>query len=128
MLDDPVLRRQLVSLERRTTRGGREQIDHPPGKHGHDDRANIVALLAVRAEREKSRGPPAVWVGGDPAELQLMRVRAGLSNGSVGRPAAAGTHGTLRRAGSETRGWAHSVTDTKHDESDGDKCTAIQNG
>ncbi|ATX66244.1 hypothetical protein [Roseinatronobacter bogoriensis] len=32
---------QLVALERRTSRGGRDQIDHPPG--GHDDRANACA-------------------------------------------------------------------------------------
>lgn len=34
---------QLVTLERRTVRGGRDSIDHPPG--GHDDRANVVAGL-----------------------------------------------------------------------------------
>ncbi|MCC5982707.1 MAG: hypothetical protein JJU26_13420 [Oceanicaulis sp.] len=40
---------QLTSLERRTARGGRDSIDHPPG--GHDDRANAVAgLLAVVAK------------------------------------------------------------------------------
>lgn len=33
--------RQLISLERRTTRTGRDIIDHPPG--GHDDFANAVA-------------------------------------------------------------------------------------
>jgi hypothetical protein len=32
---------QLCSLERRTTRGGRDSIDHPPS--GHDDLANAVA-------------------------------------------------------------------------------------
>jgi hypothetical protein len=32
---------QLIALERRTSRGGRDLIDHPPG--GHDDRANAVA-------------------------------------------------------------------------------------
>lgn len=33
--------RQLISLERRTTRSGKDIIDHPPG--GHDDYANAVA-------------------------------------------------------------------------------------
>jgi hypothetical protein len=33
--------RQLISLERRTTRAGKDIIDHPPG--GHDDHANAVA-------------------------------------------------------------------------------------
>ncbi|WP_273166442.1 hypothetical protein [Marinobacter sp.] len=36
---------ELVNLERRTTRGGRDSIDHPPG--GHDDIANAAAGAAV---------------------------------------------------------------------------------
>lgn len=36
---------QFANLERRTARGGRDSIDHPPGKGHHDDRANAVALL-----------------------------------------------------------------------------------
>jgi hypothetical protein len=40
---DPVLLTQFISLERRTSRAGRNSIDHPPG--GHDDRANVVAGL-----------------------------------------------------------------------------------
>ena len=34
---------QLLGLERRTARGGRDSIDHAPG--GHDDRANVIAGL-----------------------------------------------------------------------------------
>lgn len=34
-------KRQFASLERRTSRSGRDSIDHPPG--GNDDRANAVA-------------------------------------------------------------------------------------
>jgi hypothetical protein len=41
LLDHPRLISQLCSLERRTARGGRDSIDHPPG--GHDDIANAVA-------------------------------------------------------------------------------------
>lgn len=41
------LSNELVSLERRTTRGGRDSIDHPPG--GHDDTANAVAGAALLA-------------------------------------------------------------------------------
>jgi hypothetical protein len=44
LLDNPRLTAQLCALERRTARGGRESIDHPPG--GHDDLAN-AALGAV---------------------------------------------------------------------------------
>lgn len=41
LLDLPTLVNQLVALERRVARGGRESIDHPP--NGHDDLANAVA-------------------------------------------------------------------------------------
>jgi hypothetical protein len=41
LLDHPKLINQLVSLERRTARGGRDSIDHAPG--AHDDVANAVA-------------------------------------------------------------------------------------
>jgi hypothetical protein len=41
LLDNPRLAAQLCSLERRTTRGGRDSIDHPPG--GHDDLINSAA-------------------------------------------------------------------------------------
>ncbi|MFY0691507.1 MAG: hypothetical protein JXR14_06225 [Paracoccaceae bacterium] len=41
--DDDKLFQQLVGLERRTSRMGRDLIDHAPG--AHDDRANAVAGL-----------------------------------------------------------------------------------
>jgi hypothetical protein len=41
LLDHPKLIQQLINLERRTARGGRDSIDHPPG--GHDDVANAAA-------------------------------------------------------------------------------------
>jgi hypothetical protein len=44
LVDHPRLINQLVSLERRTARGGRDSIDHPPG--GHDDCGNVIAGLA----------------------------------------------------------------------------------
>ena len=45
LLDIPRLAAQLVGLERRTTRSGRDSIDHAPGSH--DDAANAVAGLLV---------------------------------------------------------------------------------
>jgi hypothetical protein len=49
LIDDQRLQAQLVGLERRTSRAGKDSIDHGP--HGHDDIANCVAgvagLLAV---------------------------------------------------------------------------------
>jgi hypothetical protein len=49
LLDSPTLRKQLLSLERRTTRTGKEIIDHPHG--ARDDVANAVcgACWALRA-------------------------------------------------------------------------------
>jgi hypothetical protein len=46
LLDSPRLMAQLVNLERRVARGGRDSVDHGPG--GHDDLANAVAGLVVR--------------------------------------------------------------------------------
>jgi hypothetical protein len=40
---------QLAALERRTSRGGQDSIDHPPG--GHDDRANVVAGLLANSRK-----------------------------------------------------------------------------
>jgi hypothetical protein len=45
LLDHAKLINQLCGLERRTARGGRDRIDHPPG--AHDDVANAVAGVAI---------------------------------------------------------------------------------
>jgi hypothetical protein len=45
LLDHPKLINQLVGLERRTARSGRDSIDHAPG--GHDDLVNAVAGVAA---------------------------------------------------------------------------------
>ena len=45
---DDRLVNQLIGLERRTARGGRDSIDHAPG--GHDDRANVIAgMVSTKA-------------------------------------------------------------------------------
>ena len=44
LVDVPRLISQIASLERRTARGGRDSIDHPP--NGHDDCANAIAGVA----------------------------------------------------------------------------------
>jgi hypothetical protein len=46
LLDNQRLISQLTNLERRVTRGSREQIDHPTGSGYHDDLANSVAGVA----------------------------------------------------------------------------------
>ena len=45
LLDVKRLRTQFLGLERRTARGGRDSIDHPPG--AHDDVANAAAGVLV---------------------------------------------------------------------------------
>jgi hypothetical protein len=45
LVDNPKLISQLCALERRTTRSGRDSVDHPPG--GNDDLANAVAGVAT---------------------------------------------------------------------------------
>ncbi len=50
LLDHDRLVTQLISLERRTSRGGKDSIDHAPG--AHDDIANAVAGALVTAYQE----------------------------------------------------------------------------
>jgi len=49
--DDDRLKLQLQLLERRTSPGGKDRVDHPPG--GHDDRANAAMGAAVLASRNR---------------------------------------------------------------------------
>lgn len=51
LLDSRTLVTQLVGLERRVARGGRESIDHAPG--GHDDLANAAAGALVALLQRK---------------------------------------------------------------------------
>ncbi len=57
LLDNQKLLAQLGNLERRTARGGRSSIDHPPG--GRDDVANSVAGAIVHVA--KRSGPEFVF-------------------------------------------------------------------
>ncbi len=52
LLDNAKLISQLVGLERRTARGGRDSIDHPPG--GHDDLSNACAGAIVMASTRQA--------------------------------------------------------------------------
>jgi hypothetical protein len=52
LLDDKVQTRQLIALERRKGKTGKDSLSHPPG--GHDDRANSLALAAFGAKKPKS--------------------------------------------------------------------------
>jgi hypothetical protein len=60
LLDNQRLIAQLVGLERRTARGGRDSIDHAPG--GHDDVANAAAGALVLAAGQLSKAESwAAW-------------------------------------------------------------------
>lgn len=56
-----IVQRQLVGLERRTSRSGRDSIDHPPG--GHDDRANAIAGAVTVIAKPKPRSRTGHVVG-----------------------------------------------------------------
>jgi hypothetical protein len=58
LLDNVRMVAQLVSLERRTARGGRDSIDHPPG--AHDDLANVCAGAIVQVAGEEDA--MSMWV------------------------------------------------------------------
>jgi len=49
LLDDRTQIAQLIALERRTSRTGKDSLGHPQG--GHDDRAVTLALSAILASR-----------------------------------------------------------------------------
>jgi hypothetical protein len=51
LLDNSRLAAQLVGLERRTARSGRDTVDHTPG--GHDDLANVVAGVLVGLDLDR---------------------------------------------------------------------------
>jgi hypothetical protein len=53
LLDHPRLVNQLIGLERRTSRAGKDSIDHVPG--GHDDVANAVAGAVIIANAAATR-------------------------------------------------------------------------
>jgi hypothetical protein len=55
LLDNDRLVNQLIGLERRTARGGRDSIDHGPG--GHDDLANVAAGALALAATKSARPP-----------------------------------------------------------------------
>ncbi len=53
LLEDARLIAQIVGLERRTARGGKDSIDHAPD--AHDDLANSLATLERRRHRKGAK-------------------------------------------------------------------------
>lgn len=92
LLDLPRLASQLCGLERRTSRGGRDTIDHTPG--GHDDLANAVAGVLVGLDLDRRPAlvrPDSLLVHGAPvaALSRCDAVFAVLATGDDGWTAVA---------------------------------------
>jgi hypothetical protein len=60
--DDARLFSQIVGLERRTARGGRDSIDHAPG--AHDDVANAAAGVVTALASSNYEYDNMDWVSG----------------------------------------------------------------
>jgi hypothetical protein len=70
LLDHPRLTSQLCNLERRTARGGRDSIDHPPG--AHDDIGNAGAGVLVGLGAGASG-----WIDYYRSEVEAAKARLG---------------------------------------------------
>lgn len=73
LLDNERLLNQLCGLERRTSRAGRDSIDHAPG--GHDDLANVCAgVITQLVGGIGSYDETGAWVGGDDDDEKLEQL------------------------------------------------------
>jgi hypothetical protein len=82
LLDHDRLINQLIGLERRTARGGKDNIDHPPG--AHDDVANAVAgvVAALSARPYNGYDVTQRWVGEvNNASWQASRLQRFINSG-----------------------------------------------
>jgi hypothetical protein len=70
LLDHARLATELLGLERRTARGGRDSIDHGPG--GHDDLANAAAGALVLA----SAAPTAIMLFSDEPGGEVLQAKS----------------------------------------------------
>jgi hypothetical protein len=84
LLKSPRLKAQLTGLDRFRSRSGRDSIDHQPG--GHDDVANAVAGVLVRADRLRVRAkevakaePVSTW------EILIKDLEEGVEREKAGK-------------------------------------------
>jgi len=85
LLDNAKMLTQLVALERRTARSGKDSIDHAP--NGHDDVANAVAgALTTLSARKYAYDTSLSWVGnyGDQSS-SVQRVNSFIMTGGFFR-------------------------------------------
>jgi hypothetical protein len=69
--DHKHLVRELRLLERRTSRQGKDTVDH--GRNGSDDYANALAGMLVQLSNEPGYDSSVNWVSGDLSEEELNR-------------------------------------------------------
>jgi hypothetical protein len=60
LVDNDRLVNQIAALERRTSRGGKDSIDHPPG--AHDDLANVIAGVAAHVFKQHTTTVEPFWI------------------------------------------------------------------
>jgi hypothetical protein len=70
LVDNARCTRQLIALERRTARGGKDSVAHPPITGAHDDLANVVVGVACLAQTVAADLAAAEM---DPAERAQIR-------------------------------------------------------
>jgi hypothetical protein len=58
LLDHPRMASQLIALERRTSRSGKDSVDHPAGAGSRDDLINSVAGVVAMAGSEAANARP----------------------------------------------------------------------
>jgi hypothetical protein len=77
LLDHPRVTNQICLLERRTVRGGRDSIDHPPNTH--DDIANAIAgLCGIASAKRSSYDSSLEWVGGPEPGKENEAIEVGV--------------------------------------------------
>ncbi|MDO9411981.1 MAG: hypothetical protein Q7T81_05330 [Pseudolabrys sp.] len=79
LLDIERIRTQLIGLERRTARGGKDSIDHAPG--AHDDLANVVAGVMTSIVGHKSAYDVRNFFVGDQANWHSGRLQRHIRSG-----------------------------------------------
>jgi hypothetical protein len=88
LLDNNRMIQQLVGLEQRVSRSGRNQVDHRPGSH--DDLINSAALALVNCIERQGYISDLSWVDGGKsdadsnAQWRMDRLRGFMTYGSKG--------------------------------------------
>jgi hypothetical protein len=73
LLDDPKLIAQLIGLERRTARGGKDSIDHAP--NAHDDLINAAAGALTSATAKRGYSAENIAAACDDREFFSLGLR-----------------------------------------------------